>query len=101
MTTDAGPPTPLNRWEALDLLRGLSIIGMLMSLTPGAWDREYTWLTHVKWEGGHLIDMVAPAFLFCVGAAIPLSFRSRFEKGATQAQLAAHVLWRSLALVGI
>ena len=101
MTTDAGPPTPLNRWEALDLLRGLSIIGMLMSLTPGAWDREYTWLTHVKWEGGHLIDMVAPAFLFCVGAAIPLSFRSRFEKGATQAQLAEHVLWRALALVGI
>ena len=101
MTTDAGPPTPLNRWEALDLLRGLSIIGMLMSLTPGAWDREYTWLTHVKWEGGHLIDMVAPAFLFCVGAAIPLSFRSRFEKGATKGQLAAHVLWRALALVGI
>ena len=101
MTTDAGSPTPSNRWEALDLLRGLSIIGMLMSLTPGAWDREYTWLTHVKWEGGHLIDMVAPAFLFCVGAAIPLSFRSRFEKGATKGQLAAHVLWRALALVGI
>ena len=101
MTTDAGPETPSNRWEALDLLRGLSIIGMLMSLTPGAWDREYTWLTHVKWEGGHLIDMVAPAFLFCVGAAIPLSFRSRFERGATKGQLAAHVLWRALALVVI
>jgi predicted acyltransferase len=96
---DATPQTSPNRWEALDLLRGLSIIGMLLSLTPGAWNLEYTWLTHVKWEGGHLIDMVAPAFLFCVGAAIPFSFRSRLEKGATKRQLAAHILWRALALV--
>jgi predicted acyltransferase len=96
---DARPQTSPNRWEALDLLRGLSIIGMLLSLTPGAWNLEYTWLTHVKWEGGHLIDMVAPAFLFCVGAAIPFSFRSRLEKGATKRQLAAHILWRALALV--
>ena len=37
-----------NRWEALDLLRGLSIIGMLLNLTPGAWDKEYTWLEHTN-----------------------------------------------------
>ncbi len=80
-------------------MRGLSVIGMLLNLTPGAWDREYTWLTHTKWEGGHLIDMVAPAFLFCIGAAIPLSWRSRFEKGATKGQLAVHILWRALAFV--
>jgi len=101
MGTVAKPETPPNRWDAIDLLRGLSIIGMLLSLTPGAWDREYAWMTHVKWEGGHLIDMVAPAFLFCVGASIPLSFRSRLEKGATKGQLAAHILWRALALVAI
>jgi len=101
MNMDVSPTIASNRWAELDLLRGLSIIGMLLSLTPGAWEREYTWLTHAKWEGGHLIDMVAPAFLFCIGAAIPLSFRSRFEKGATKGQLAAHVLWRALALVVI
>jgi predicted acyltransferase len=101
MKTNAKPETATNRWEALDLLRGLSVIGMLMNLTPGAWEREYTWLTHVKWEGGHLIDMVAPAFLFCIGAAIPLSFRRRLENGATKGQLAAHILWRALALVMI
>ena len=80
-------------------MRGLSVIGMLLNLTPGAWDREYTWLTHTKWEGGHLIDMVAPAFLFCIGAAIPLSWRRRFEKGETKGQLAVHILWRALAFV--
>ncbi len=70
--------TSATRWQALDLLRGLSIIGMLLNLTPAAWDQEYTWMTHAKWEGGHLIDMVAPVFLFCIGAALPLSLGGRY-----------------------
>ncbi len=89
------------RWQALDWLRGLSIIGMLFNLTPGAWDKEYAWMTHVKWEGLHLIDMVAPAFLFCIGAALPLSLGGRLEKGQSKAQLWRHGLWRAFLLVGI
>jgi len=89
------------RWQALDWLRGLSIIGMLFNLTPGAWDKEYAWMTHVKWEGLHLIDMVAPAFLFCIGAALPLSLSGRLEKGQSKAQLWRHGLWRACLLVGI
>ena len=60
------------RWDALDVLRGLTIILMLMNLSPGSWEHNYEWLEHVKWQGWHLIDMVAPAFLFCIGAAMPL-----------------------------
>ena len=89
------------RWQALDWLRGLSIIGMLFNLTPGAWDKEYAWMAHVKWEGLHLIDMVAPAFLFCIGAALPLSLGGRLEKGQSKAQLWRHGLWRAFLLVGI
>ena len=87
------------RWQALDWLRGLSIIGMLFNLTPGAWDKEYAWMTHVKWEGLHLIDMVAPAFLFCIGAALPLSLGARLAAGQTRADLWRHGLWRALLLV--
>ena len=87
------------RWQALDWLRGLSIIGMLFNLTPGAWDKEYAWMTHVKWEGLHLIDMVAPAFLFCIGAVMPLSLAGRLEKGQSKAALWAHGLGRALWLV--
>jgi predicted acyltransferase len=29
-----------NRWDALDVLRGLTIILMLMNLTPGSWDAK-------------------------------------------------------------
>jgi predicted acyltransferase len=87
------------RWEALDLLRGVTIIAMLLNLQPGSWTSQYSWIEHAKWEGGHLIDMVAPAFLFCIGAVMPLSFRRRLEAGGTKLQVAGHVLWRSLVLI--
>jgi predicted acyltransferase len=67
------PPTsPQARWDALDVLRGLTIMLMLLNLAPGSWEFNYSFLVHAKWEGGTLIDMVAPAFLFCIGAAMPL-----------------------------
>lgn len=90
-----------SRWEALDLLRGVTIIGMLLNLQPGSWSHAYAWLEHAQWEGGHLIDLVAPVFLFCIGAVMPLSFRRRLEAGASKGRVAGHVLWRSFALVAL
>ncbi|MEO8017723.1 MAG: DUF5009 domain-containing protein [Pseudomonadota bacterium] len=90
-----------NRWDALDVLRGLTIMLMLLNLSPGSWEFNYPWLVHAKWDGGTLIDMVAPAFLFCIGVAMPLSLRRRSEKGASKQQLLGHVLWRSLMLIAI
>lgn len=89
------------RWRALDWLRGLSITGMLLNLTPGAWDRQYAWMVHAKWEGSTLVDMVAPAFLFCIGAAMPLSLSQRIQAGQTKAALLRHGLWRAALLVAI
>src|SRR3954470_1051820 len=90
-----------SRWDALDVLRGVTIIAMLLNLSPGSWEHNFGWLIHAKWEGWTLIDMVAPAFLFCIGCALPLSFVRRAEKGATRGDLVAHVLWRGLLLVTI
>jgi len=89
------------RWDALDVLRGLTIILMLMNLTPGSWEFNYPFLEHVKWEGWTLIDMVAPAFLFCIGAAMPLSFERRSARGDSRATLIRHVLARGAMLVAI
>ncbi|MEJ0084128.1 MAG: DUF5009 domain-containing protein [Pseudomonadota bacterium] len=90
-----------NRWDALDVFRGLTIVAMLLNLSPGSWEHHYAWLVHAKWEGWTLIDMVAPAFLFFIGAALPLSFTRRAEQGATRAALLQHVVWRGLILVAI
>ena len=89
------------RWDALDVLRGLTIILMLMNLTPGSWEFNYPFLVHAKWEGWTLIDMVAPAFLFCIGAAMPLSLERRSAKGDSRATLMRHVLSRGALLIAI
>jgi predicted acyltransferase len=89
------------RWDALDVLRGVTIIAMLLNLSPGSWEFNYAWLEHAKWEGWHLIDLVAPAFLFCIGCAMPLSFTRRAARGSTRQALLNHVLLRGLLLVAI
>jgi len=89
------------RWDALDVFRGLTIMLMLLNLSPGSWEYNYAFLVHARWDGGALIDMVAPAFLFCIGVAMPLSFERRASRGARPQALMAHVFWRSLMLVAI
>jgi len=93
--------TTVTRWQALDWLRGLSIIGMLFNLTPGAWEKQYAWMIHAKWEGASLIDMVAPTFLFCIGAAMPLSLSHRMSAGLSKTVLLRHGLWRAAMLIAI
>ncbi len=91
--------TTTQRWQALDILRGLMILFMLLNLNPGAWEHQFDWLVHAKWQGGHFIDLIAPTFLFCIGAAIPLSLSSRIIKGDSTTALTRHILIRGLLLV--
>ncbi len=95
----SGTTLPPKRWEALDLLRGLSVIGMVLNLFPGDWAARYGWLDHAKWNGVTLIDMVAPAFLFCAGAGLALSFRRRLDKGMTRGALLGPLLRRMAILI--
>jgi predicted acyltransferase len=83
------------------VLRGLTIMLMLLNLSPGSWEHNFAFLVHARWEGWTLIDMVAPAFLFCIGAAMPLSLERRSAKGDARATLLRHVLTRGLLLVAI
>ena len=93
--------TSPERWEALDLLRGLSVIGMFLNLFPGDWASRYGWLDHAKWNGVTLIDMVAPAFLFCAGAGLALSFGRRLEQGASKTALMSWLARRMAVLIAI
>ncbi len=91
-----------DRWTALDSLRGLSLIGMVLALSPGAWEHQFDQLVHVKWQGWHLVDMVSPTFLFCVGAAIPFSLRQRWKARVTRTRMIGPILMRGclLAVIG-
>jgi predicted acyltransferase len=59
-----------SRWLALDILRGLSVIGMLLVVNPGAWEQHYSWLSHTEWAGICSADMIFPTFALVVIAAV-------------------------------
>lgn len=63
------------RLMALDVLRGLTIAGMIIVNTPGSW--EYVWepLRHAEWNGLTPTDMVFPSFMFAMGMAMYISLR--------------------------
>ncbi len=63
-----------NRVLALDAIRGLAVMGMILVTSPGSWEYRLSALSHVPWHGYTLADLVFPAFLFAVGAAMALQF---------------------------
>ncbi|MFC4701368.1 acyltransferase family protein [Glaciecola siphonariae] len=64
------------RIDALDVLRGLALAGMLLVNNPGDWGAVYSPLLHASWHGLTPTDLVFPFFLFVVGAAMAYSFKA-------------------------
>lgn len=67
--------TGSSRFYALDALRGLAIALMILVNTPGSWQHVYSPLLHASWDGFTFADIVFPAFLFVVGAAMFYALR--------------------------
>lgn len=63
-----------NRYTALDVLRGMTIAGMILVNNPGTWSKIFSPLEHSPWSGCTPTDLVFPFFLFIVGAALSFSF---------------------------
>ncbi|MDB2695306.1 heparan-alpha-glucosaminide N-acetyltransferase domain-containing protein [Flavobacteriaceae bacterium] len=95
--------TKNQRLLALDILRGLTIILMIVVNDPGSWSEVYAPFLHAEWNGLTPTDYVFPTFLFIVGVSIVLSLSKQLEAGKTRSQIAKKVLWRALKiyLVGI
>jgi len=105
---DTSTPVPgntTNRWLALDVLRGLSIFGMVFSaiiphkVLPA-------WMYHIQnpppdhvlnmtVPGISWVDWVFPIFIFCMGVAIPLAGNKRSERGG---RFFSHLVVRFLLL---
>ncbi|MEI7577551.1 MAG: DUF5009 domain-containing protein [Armatimonadota bacterium] len=86
-----------NRVVALDLLRGIAVLGMLFSgIVP--WEGLPGWMYHCQEPppshehnplnfGITWVDLVFPVFLFCLGAAIPLALGPKLERGIPKESL--------------
>lgn len=62
-----------NRLISLDILRGITILVMVIVNNPGNWNAVYPALLHEEWHGCKLADFVFPFFIFMVGMSIPLA----------------------------
>jgi uncharacterized membrane protein YeiB len=108
-------PSPLervgerSRSSSLDALRGLAIIGMVLSGTIA--ESLPAWMYHAqvgprsgfKFDptifGITWVDLVFPFFLFAMGAAIPLALSRKLDKGAKVQSLFPSILKRVFLLV--
>ena len=66
---------PKSRILALDILRGITVAGMIMVNNPGSWGAIYTPLEHASWLGLTPTDLVFPFFMFIMGVSTYFSLK--------------------------
>ena len=63
------------RLISLDVLRGITIAGMIIVNNPGSWKHVYTPLMHAVWNGLTPTDLVFPFFMFIMGISTYISLK--------------------------
>jgi predicted acyltransferase len=103
--------TEKTRVQALDILRGLAIFGMIFSgLIP--WKGLPSWMYHAQVPppdhifnpnipGISWVDLVYPFFMFSMGAAIPLALTRRLESGVSKLKIFGHIGWRFILMIAL
>ncbi|QCX39730.1 DUF1624 domain-containing protein [Aureibaculum algae] len=86
-----------NRVESVDILRGLTIVAMIMVNNPGSWGSIYPPLMHAEWHGLTPTDLVFPFFLFIVGISISYAYKNKPNTWLTYKKITI----RSLKLIGL
>jgi len=71
----SNPIKTSSRLLSLDVLRGITISGMIMVNNPGSWGKIYTPLEHAQWNGLTPTDLVFPFFMFIMGVSMYLSYK--------------------------
>lgn len=73
--TDTTSKARPSRLLALDILRGITIAGMILVNNPGSWGHIYAPLEHASWNGLTPTDLVFPFFMFIMGVSTYFSLR--------------------------
>ena len=85
------------RIESVDILRGFTIMAMILVNTPGDWSYVYGPLLHTEWHGLTPTDLIFPFFLFIVGISIYFAYKNKPNNNSTYKKVAI----RSLKLIGL
>jgi predicted acyltransferase len=88
------------RFDAIDIFRGLAILGMVLANYLAGVEWISPWLKHAEDIGFTVTDLVAPMFIFAIGLTYRLSFNSRLKRdGNTKTY--QHFIARFFALLGM
>ncbi len=79
-------PQQKGRLLSLDILRGITIAGMILVNNPGSWSSVYSPLQHAQWHGLTPTDLVFPFFMFIMGVSTFMSLR-KFNFQPTRAAI--------------
>ena len=85
------------RVQSIDVLRGVTIVAMILVNTPGTWSSVYPPLLHAQWHGYTPTDLIFPFFLFIVGASIAFAFNHKTPSFKTYKKIGI----RSVRLIGL
>lgn len=85
------------RLLALDVMRGLTIAGMILVNNPGSWGSIYAPLRHAPWHGLTPTDLVFPFFMFIMGVSCALSLSKTGYKASRPVVL--KILKRSALII--
>ena len=66
-----------NRLLALDIMRGITIAGMILVNNAGTWASGFAPLRHAEWNGLTPTDLVFPFFMFIMGVSTYFSLKGR------------------------
>ncbi len=100
-TTTAPEKKQSSRLLSLDILRGITIAGMIMVNNPGSWGHIYTPLGHAAWNGLTPTDLVFPFFMFIMGISTYFSLRRYDFTFSKQAFVKIAVRTVVIFLIGI
>ena len=79
------------RIASVDILRGFTIVAMILVNTPGTWSSVYSPLLHAEWHGLTPTDLVFPFFIFIVGISIAFSYQNKTLNSESVKKLASEV----------
>src|ERR1051325_1935341 len=101
ISPNTGDPSAHQRLLSLDVYRGLVIVVMTFVNYLSPLSGIPAWAKHQpeSLEGYTFVDVVFPAFLFIVGAAIPFALKRRMDRGDSTSQLVGKIILRSATLL--
>lgn len=69
-------PGKTPRLRSLDVLRGATMLAMVLVNNPGSWTWVYPPLQHAEWTGCTPTDLIFPFFLFIMGVSMAFAGQS-------------------------